>query len=78
MFNDENRIVDVISSRGEKRLLVRISLLESKKELEKLGRPQTQQIHVQALLDRVLCTGLLILQHRVWYQRSQQSHRIAF
>ena len=52
VLNDENRVVDVISSRGEKKLLVRVSLLESKRELEKLGRPQSQQIHMQELLAR--------------------------
>ena len=51
-LNDENRVVDVVSSRGEKTLLVRVSLLESKGELEKLGRSQSQQIHMQELLAR--------------------------
>ena len=51
-MNDENRVVDVVSSRGEKTLLVRVSLLESKRELEKLGRSQSQQIHMQELLAR--------------------------
>ena len=51
-LNDENRVVDVVSSRGEKTLLVRVSLLESKRELEKLGRSQSQQIHMQELLVR--------------------------
>ena len=44
------KIVDVVSLRRKKKLLIRVSLLESKRELEKLGRPQSQQIHMQELL----------------------------
>ena len=51
-LNDENRVVDVILSRGEKMLLVRASLPESQKDLEKLGRPQSQQIRKHYLLAR--------------------------
>ena len=38
--------LELSSSSGKKKLLVCISLEESKKELEKLGSPQSQQIHM--------------------------------
>ena len=58
-------------SRGEEKFLVCTSLQESKKEIEKLGRPQSQQIHTQELLVRASSTALLISQRRAWCQRSQ-------
>ena len=40
-----------VVKRREK-FLVCTSMQESKKDLEKLGRPQSQQIHIQELLMR--------------------------
>ena len=44
----------VVKSRGEKKFLVCTLLQELKKGLhvEKLGRPQSQQIHIRELLAR--------------------------
>ena len=56
-----------VVKRREK-FLVCTSMQESKKDLEKLGRPQSQQIHIQELLMRAVINSV---QQRAWYKRSQ-------